>query len=145
MALQPPPPWGNCISYGVLLACTLKSTNTQLGEFSSSFLCCEFNWDFYMINSILIHGRWYRSDVIEIETWCQGEGRIGTRQDWILKDHATGQVIWRATRCIISYSFFFTSFPLQKRLIRLNKWSNDIEREESYYLKWENCFWHMHH
>ncbi|KAM4077867.1 hypothetical protein ACJW30_12G172500 [Castanea mollissima] len=31
------------------------------------------------------------SDVIEIETWCQGEGRIGTRQDWILKDHATGQ------------------------------------------------------
>ncbi|XP_030935273.1 oleoyl-acyl carrier protein thioesterase 1, chloroplastic [Quercus robur] len=37
------------------------------------------------------------SDVIEIETWCQGEGRIGTRRDWILKDHATGQVIGRAT------------------------------------------------
>ncbi|RVW86466.1 Oleoyl-acyl carrier protein thioesterase 1, chloroplastic [Vitis vinifera] len=38
------------------------------------------------------------SDVIEIETWCQGEGRIGTRRDWILKDYATGQVIGRATR-----------------------------------------------
>ncbi|XP_034704707.1 oleoyl-acyl carrier protein thioesterase 1, chloroplastic-like [Vitis riparia] len=37
------------------------------------------------------------SDVIEIETWCQGEGRIGTRRDWILKDYATGQVIGRAT------------------------------------------------
>ena len=43
-------------------------------------------------------GIWDRSDVIEIETWCQGEGRIGTRRDWILKDYATGQVIGRATR-----------------------------------------------
>ncbi|KAA8543509.1 hypothetical protein F0562_020996 [Nyssa sinensis] len=37
------------------------------------------------------------SDVVEIETWCQGEGRIGTRRDWILKDDATGEVIGRAT------------------------------------------------
>ncbi|XP_051131970.1 oleoyl-acyl carrier protein thioesterase, chloroplastic [Andrographis paniculata] len=37
------------------------------------------------------------SDVVEIETWCQGEGRIGTRRDWILKDCATGEVIGRAT------------------------------------------------
>ncbi|KAG7014515.1 Oleoyl-acyl carrier protein thioesterase 2, chloroplastic [Cucurbita argyrosperma subsp. argyrosperma] len=36
-------------------------------------------------------------DVVEIETWCQGEGRIGTRRDWIIKDYATGQVIGRAT------------------------------------------------
>ncbi|CAL9145644.1 unnamed protein product [Musa hybrid cultivar] len=36
-------------------------------------------------------------DVVEIETWCQGEGRIGTRRDWILKDLATGEVIGRAT------------------------------------------------
>ncbi|XP_068660536.1 oleoyl-acyl carrier protein thioesterase 2, chloroplastic-like isoform X2 [Aristolochia californica] len=36
-------------------------------------------------------------DVVEIETWCQGEGRIGTRRDWILKDFATGEVIGRAT------------------------------------------------
>ncbi|XP_010926746.1 oleoyl-acyl carrier protein thioesterase, chloroplastic [Elaeis guineensis] len=36
-------------------------------------------------------------DVVEIETWCQGEGRIGTRRDWIIKDLATGEVIGRAT------------------------------------------------
>eukprot|EP00262_Sarcandra_glabra_P000541 TRINITY_DN1061_c0_g1_i1.p1 TRINITY_DN1061_c0_g1~~TRINITY_DN1061_c0_g1_i1.p1 ORF type:complete len:370 (+),score=42.39 TRINITY_DN1061_c0_g1_i1:133-1242(+) len=36
-------------------------------------------------------------DVVEIETWCQGEGKIGTRRDWILKDFATGAVIGRAT------------------------------------------------
>ncbi|XP_068666049.1 oleoyl-acyl carrier protein thioesterase 2, chloroplastic-like [Aristolochia californica] len=36
-------------------------------------------------------------DVVEIETWCQGEGKIGTRRDWILKDFATGEVIGRAT------------------------------------------------
>ncbi|KAI3694384.1 hypothetical protein L1987_77349 [Smallanthus sonchifolius] len=38
------------------------------------------------------------SDVVEIETWCQSEGRIGTRRDWILKDYANGEVIGRATR-----------------------------------------------
>ncbi|KAG8640362.1 oleoyl-acyl carrier protein thioesterase 1, chloroplastic [Manihot esculenta] len=37
------------------------------------------------------------SDVVEVETWCQTEGRIGTRRDWILKDCATGQLIGRAT------------------------------------------------
>ncbi|KAL5703348.1 oleoyl-[acyl-carrier-protein] hydrolase [Ranunculus cassubicifolius] len=36
-------------------------------------------------------------DVVEIETWCQGEGRLGTRRDWIIKDFATGAVIGRAT------------------------------------------------
>uniref|UniRef100_A0A1J3HQF3 Acyl-[acyl-carrier-protein] hydrolase n=1 Tax=Noccaea caerulescens TaxID=107243 RepID=A0A1J3HQF3_NOCCA len=36
-------------------------------------------------------------DVVEIETWCQSEGRIGTRRDWILKDIATGEVTGRAT------------------------------------------------
>lgn len=36
-------------------------------------------------------------DVVEIETWCQSEGRIGTRRDWILKDYASGEVIGRAT------------------------------------------------
>ncbi|KAL8106594.1 LOW QUALITY PROTEIN: oleoyl-acyl carrier protein thioesterase, chloroplastic-like [Apium graveolens] len=37
------------------------------------------------------------SDVVEIETWCQSEGRIGTRRDWIIKDFATDEVIGRAT------------------------------------------------
>ncbi|KAH9314363.1 hypothetical protein KI387_022990 [Taxus chinensis] len=36
-------------------------------------------------------------DVVEIETWCQAVGRIGTRRDWILKDAATKAVIGRAT------------------------------------------------
>ncbi|KAK9138360.1 hypothetical protein Sjap_008954 [Stephania japonica] len=36
-------------------------------------------------------------DVVEIETWCQAEGRIGTRRDWIIKDVSTGNVIGRAT------------------------------------------------
>ncbi|KAL6011302.1 Oleoyl-acyl carrier protein thioesterase 2, chloroplastic [Asimina triloba] len=36
-------------------------------------------------------------DVVEIETWIQGEGRIGTRRDWILKDFAAGEVIGRGT------------------------------------------------
>lgn len=36
-------------------------------------------------------------DVVEIETWCQGEGKVGTRRDWIIKDYATGVVIGRAT------------------------------------------------
>lgn len=45
--------------------------------------------------------------MVEIETWCQGEGRIGTRRDWIIKDHANGEVIGRATRCVL---IFFESF-----------------------------------
>jgi len=36
-------------------------------------------------------------DVTEIETWCQGEGKIGTRRDWILKDATTENIIGRAT------------------------------------------------
>uniref|UniRef100_A0A0E0E8P4 Acyl-[acyl-carrier-protein] hydrolase n=3 Tax=Oryza TaxID=4527 RepID=A0A0E0E8P4_9ORYZ len=36
-------------------------------------------------------------DVVEIETWCQEDGKIGTRRDWILKDLANGEVIGRAT------------------------------------------------
>ncbi|CAO2824448.1 unnamed protein product [Amaranthus hypochondriacus] len=37
------------------------------------------------------------SDVVEIETWCQAEGKIGTRRDFIIKDYANGEVIGRAT------------------------------------------------
>ncbi|XP_031285546.1 oleoyl-acyl carrier protein thioesterase 1, chloroplastic-like [Pistacia vera] len=44
---------------------------------------------------ILKYPAW--SDVVEIETWCQSEGRIGTRRDWIIKDYSNGQVIGRAT------------------------------------------------
>ncbi|XP_078447459.1 oleoyl-acyl carrier protein thioesterase, chloroplastic-like [Wolffia australiana] len=36
-------------------------------------------------------------DVVEIETWCQEDGKVGTRRDWIIKDYASGVVIGRAT------------------------------------------------
>ncbi|XP_074267546.1 oleoyl-acyl carrier protein thioesterase, chloroplastic-like [Silene latifolia] len=39
---------------------------------------------------------WF-SDVIEIETWIQPEGKIKTRRDYIIKDCANGEVIGKAT------------------------------------------------
>ena len=45
----------------------------------------------------------YRSDVIEIESWIQGDGKIGVRRDWVIKDCANGEVIGRATRCLLIY------------------------------------------
>ncbi|CAI9291509.1 unnamed protein product [Lactuca saligna] len=41
------------------------------------------------------------SDVIEIETWVQGDGRIGTRSDWILKDYSNGDINGRAKRKLV--------------------------------------------
>nr|GEW67463.1 oleoyl-acyl carrier protein thioesterase, chloroplastic-like [Tanacetum cinerariifolium] len=39
------------------------------------------------------------SDMIEIESWIQGQGNIGVRRNWIIKDCANnGDVIGRATR-----------------------------------------------
>ncbi|KAJ8749369.1 hypothetical protein K2173_018858 [Erythroxylum novogranatense] len=64
------------------------------------------------------------SDVIEIETWCQSEGRIGTRRDWILKDYATGQVIGRATSKWVM---------MNQDTRRLQKVSDDVRDELSNY------------
>jgi len=36
-------------------------------------------------------------DTVEIDTWYQGEGRIETRRDWIIRDDKTGDTIGRAT------------------------------------------------
>ncbi|XVF21352.1 hypothetical protein REPUB_Repub12eG0083300 [Reevesia pubescens] len=60
------------------------------------------------------------SDVIEIETWCQSEGRIGTRRDWILKDFATGEVIGRATSKWVM---------MNQDTRRLQKVSDDVREE----------------
>lgn len=60
------------------------------------------------------------SDVVEIETWCQGEGRIGTRRDWIMKDYATGQVIGRATSKWVM---------MNQDTRRLQKVSDDVREE----------------
>lgn len=60
------------------------------------------------------------SDVVEIETWCQEEGRIGTRRDWILKDYATDQVIGRATSKWVM---------MNQDTRRLQKVSDDVREE----------------
>ncbi|XP_057965768.1 oleoyl-acyl carrier protein thioesterase, chloroplastic [Malania oleifera] len=60
------------------------------------------------------------SDVVEIETWCQSEGRIGTRRDWILRDYATGQVIGRATSKWVM---------MNQDTRRLQKVSDDVREE----------------
>ncbi|XVF32158.1 hypothetical protein REPUB_Repub17cG0057900 [Reevesia pubescens] len=60
------------------------------------------------------------SDVIEIETWCQSEGRIGTRRDWILKDFSTGDVIGRATSKWVM---------MNQDTRRLQKVSDDVREE----------------
>lgn len=54
-------------------------------------------------------GLWYRSNV-EIETLGQGEGRIGTRHDWVLKDYTTGEVIRGATRYVLFFNFCHSEF-----------------------------------
>lgn len=51
-----------------------------------------------------------RGDVVEIETWCQSEGRIGTRRDWIIKDLSNGEVIGRATR--FNFIIFFIIYSI---------------------------------
>ncbi|KAF7153240.1 hypothetical protein RHSIM_Rhsim01G0253700 [Rhododendron simsii] len=60
------------------------------------------------------------SDVVEIETWCQSEGRIGTRRDWILKDYATQEVIGRATSKWVM---------MNQDTRRLEKVSDDVREE----------------
>ncbi|KAJ0113198.1 hypothetical protein Patl1_01563 [Pistacia atlantica] len=67
---------------------------------------------------ILKYPAW--SDVVEIETWCQSEGRIGTRRDWIIKDYSNGQVIGRAT----------SKWVMMNQVTRrLQKASDDIREE----------------
>lgn len=36
-------------------------------------------------------------DVVQVETWCQSEGKVGTRRDWLLTNVVTGNLIGRAT------------------------------------------------
>lgn len=92
--------------------CTHAHWNLQISSVVSPFLRCHFEFwrsnsayfEFLLFSCTNLHiVVWRRSDVVEIETWCQGEGRIGTRRDWILKDYATGQIIGKATRWIIGY------------------------------------------
>ncbi|XP_050206465.1 oleoyl-acyl carrier protein thioesterase 2, chloroplastic-like [Mercurialis annua] len=59
-------------------------------------------------------------DVVEVETWCQNDGRIGTRRDWILTDYATGEAIGRATSKWVM---------MNQDTRRLQKVSNDVRQE----------------
>ncbi|XP_052887536.1 oleoyl-acyl carrier protein thioesterase 1, chloroplastic-like isoform X1 [Gossypium arboreum] len=59
-------------------------------------------------------------DVIEIETWSQNEGRIGTRRDWILNEVATGEVIGRATSKWVM---------MNQDTRRMQKVSDDVKEE----------------
>ncbi|XP_071699350.1 oleoyl-acyl carrier protein thioesterase, chloroplastic-like [Rutidosis leptorrhynchoides] len=61
-------------------------------------------------------------DVVEIETWCQGEGRIAIRRDWIIRDYANGEVIGRATSKWVTMN-------LETR--KLQKFSDDVIDEYS--------------
>ncbi|KAH1106060.1 hypothetical protein J1N35_009828 [Gossypium stocksii] len=61
-----------------------------------------------------------RRDVIQIETWCQNEGRMGTRRDWILNDVATGEVIGRATSKWVM---------MNQDTRRMQKVSDDVKEE----------------
>ncbi|KAJ7567750.1 hypothetical protein O6H91_01G005200 [Diphasiastrum complanatum] len=36
-------------------------------------------------------------DTVEIDTWFQDEGRVGTRRDWVIRKVISGEVIGRAT------------------------------------------------
>uniref|UniRef100_A0A0D2R2D9 Acyl-[acyl-carrier-protein] hydrolase n=1 Tax=Gossypium raimondii TaxID=29730 RepID=A0A0D2R2D9_GOSRA len=64
-------------------------------------------------------------DVIEIETWCQNEGRIGTRRDWILNDVATGEKIYNMKS--ISYGSKWVMMNQDTR--RMQKVSDDVKEE----------------
>ncbi|XP_058206640.1 oleoyl-acyl carrier protein thioesterase, chloroplastic-like isoform X2 [Rhododendron vialii] len=60
------------------------------------------------------------SDVVEVETWYESEGPIWTRRDWILKDHATREVIGRATSKFVM---------MNQHTRRLEKVSDDVRKE----------------
>lgn len=42
-----------------------------------------------------------RGDVVEIDSWVAAEGKNGMRRDFLVRDYTTGEVIARATRCVM--------------------------------------------
>eukprot|EP00897_Mesotaenium_endlicherianum_P005539 jgi/Mesen1/5012/ME000025S04413 len=59
-------------------------------------------------------------DVVEIDTWFQGEGRIGARRDWIIRMAKTGEVIGKGTS---------TWVTMNKDTRRLSKIPDDVRAE----------------
>ena len=47
--------------------------------------------------------------MVEIDSWVAAEGKNGMRRDFLVRDYTTGEVIARATRCVIwEYQFLFS-------------------------------------
>nr|GEZ07060.1 oleoyl-acyl carrier protein thioesterase [Tanacetum cinerariifolium] len=72
-----------------------------------------------------------RGDVVEIETWCQREGRIGIKRDWIIRDYANGEVLLKGYK--VHYNII-SSFPCKWVMMnvdirRLQKVSDDVINE----------------
>lgn len=85
--------------------------------------------------TLLIHFRttkhgYYRGGDVEIETWCQGEGRIGNSSYWILKDVFTSSMIGSKVKLFsISVSKTMSLFGMSKQNSKKrlgNSWPNDF-------------------
>ncbi|MCO5572586.1 hypothetical protein L7F22_026342 [Adiantum nelumboides] len=59
-------------------------------------------------------------DVVEIETWCQAEGKAGTRRDWLITDVASGKLIGRVTS---------TWVMMNQDTRRLSRITDDVREE----------------
>eukprot|EP00250_Pteridium_aquilinum_P004881 c15064_g1_i2 orf=388-1734(+) len=63
-------------------------------------------------------------DVVQIETWCQGEGKAGTRRDWLISNVANGKLIGRATS---------TWVMMNQDSRRLSRITEDVREEYAKY------------
>ncbi|KAL3649293.1 hypothetical protein CASFOL_005696 [Castilleja foliolosa] len=91
-----------CYEVGLNKTATVETIANMLqgGCLQSCSECWFLNrWIWYIDDheKIASHMGDGTSDVVEVETWYESEGRIGPRRDWFLKDFATGEVIGRAT------------------------------------------------
>ncbi|KAJ7534462.1 hypothetical protein O6H91_13G096000 [Diphasiastrum complanatum] len=59
-------------------------------------------------------------DMVEIDTWFQGEGRVGTRRDWVIRKVISGDIIGRATS---------TWVMMNQDTRRLSRITDDIRAE----------------
>ncbi|XP_071718077.1 oleoyl-acyl carrier protein thioesterase, chloroplastic-like [Rutidosis leptorrhynchoides] len=102
-----------CYEVGINKTATVETIANLLQEVGGNHgLCVGYSTDGFATTTTMrkLHLIWVTSrmhieihkypawsDVVEIETWYQSEGKIGFRRDWIIKDLANGDVIGRAT------------------------------------------------
>lgn len=63
-------------------------------------------------------------DVVQVETWCQSEGKVGTRRDWLITNVVNGQVFGRATS---------TWVMMNQDTRRLSRITDDVKEEYMQY------------